>query len=66
MREYELEAAAEYVYKRGGAYGESYFPLIAIGRNMPDTYYHKNRALLAAGDLVQFDWAPDTTTTRAT
>jgi Xaa-Pro aminopeptidase len=59
MYEYELEAAAEYVYKRGGAYGESYFPLIATGRNMPYTHYHKNRAKLAGGDLVQFDWAPD-------
>jgi len=59
MFEYELEAAAEYVYKRGGAYGESYFPLIANGRNMPYTHYHKNRDRLRAGDLVQFDWAPD-------
>jgi Xaa-Pro aminopeptidase len=59
MYEYELEAAAEYVYKRGGAYGESYFPLIATGRNMPYTHYHKNRVRLADGDLVQFDWAPD-------
>jgi Xaa-Pro aminopeptidase len=57
--EYELEAAAEYVYKRGGAYGESYFPLIATGRNMPYTHYHKNQARLKDGDLVQFDWAPD-------
>ncbi len=59
MYEYELEAAAEYVYKRGGAYGESYFPLIADGRNMPYTHYHKNDAKLKDGDLVQFDWAPD-------
>ena len=59
MHEYELEAAAEYVYKRGGAYGESYFPLIADGPNMPYTHYHKNEATLKAGDLVQFDWAPD-------
>jgi Xaa-Pro aminopeptidase len=59
MYEYELEAAAEYVYKRGGAYGESYFPLIATGRNMPYTHYHKNLARLKDGDLVQFDWAPD-------
>ena len=59
MFEYELEAAAEYVYKRGGAYGESYFPLIANGRNMPYTHYHKNRDRLRDGDLVQFDWAPD-------
>ena len=59
MYEYELEAAAQYVYKRGGAYGESYFPLIATGANMPYSHYHKNRARLKDGDLVQFDWAPD-------
>ncbi|HVE32802.1 MAG TPA: Xaa-Pro peptidase family protein [Gemmatimonadaceae bacterium] len=59
MHEYELEAAAEYVYKRGGAYGESYFPLIAAGRNMPYTHYHRDQARLKEGDLVQFDWAPD-------
>ena len=59
MFEYELEAAAQYVYKRGGAFGESYFPLIANGRNMPYTHYHKNRDRLRKGDLVQFDWAPD-------
>jgi Xaa-Pro aminopeptidase len=59
MYEYELEAPAEYVFKRGGAYGESYFPLIATGANMPYTHYHKNRARLKDGDLVQFDWAPD-------
>ena len=59
MFEYELEAAAQYVYKRGGAHGESYFPLIANGRNMPYTHYHKNRDRLRKGDLVQFDWAPD-------
>ncbi|HEY9225572.1 MAG TPA: M24 family metallopeptidase [Gemmatimonadaceae bacterium] len=55
LYEYEPEAAAEYVYKRGGAYGESYFPLIATGANMPYTHYHKNRARLKDGDLVQFD-----------
>lgn len=59
MYEYELEAAAQYVYKRGGAYGESYFPLIATGANMPYSHYHKNKARLEDGDLVQFDWAPD-------
>ena len=59
MYEYELEASAEYVYKRGGAYGESYFPLIADGPNMPYSHYHKDRARLKSGNLVQFDWAPD-------
>jgi Xaa-Pro aminopeptidase len=59
MHEYELQAAAQYVYKRGGAYGESYFPLIANGPNMPYSHYHKGRSRLRDGDLVQFDWAPD-------
>jgi Xaa-Pro aminopeptidase len=59
MYEYELQAAAQYVYKRGGAYGESYFPLIANGPNMPYSHYHKGDARLRDGDLVQFDWAPD-------
>jgi Xaa-Pro aminopeptidase len=59
MYEYELQAAAQYVYKRGGAYGESYFPLIANGANMPYSHYHKGRSRLKDGDLVQFDWAPD-------
>jgi Xaa-Pro aminopeptidase len=59
MHEYELQAAAQYVYKRGGAYGESYFPLIANGPNMPYSHYHKGRSRLKDGDLVQFDWAPD-------
>ena len=59
MREYELEAAAEYVYKRGGAFAEAYFPLVAAGPNMPYTHYYNNDALIRDGDLVQFDWAPD-------
>ncbi|MEP6729592.1 MAG: Xaa-Pro peptidase family protein [bacterium] len=59
MYEYELQAAAQYVYKRGGAIGESYFPLIADGYNMQYGVYHKDRARLKDGDLVQFDWAPD-------
>ena len=46
------------MYKRQ-AFGESYFPLIASGRNMAYTHYHKSRTRLRAGDLVQFDWAPD-------
>ncbi len=59
MHEYELEAAAEYVYKRGGAWGEAYFPLIADGPRMQLTHYHKDEGKLVDGDLVQFDWAPD-------
>jgi Xaa-Pro aminopeptidase len=59
MYEYELQADAEFVFKKHGAYGPSYFALIATGRNTYYSHYHKNTARLEDGDLVQFDYAPD-------
>jgi len=59
MKEYELQADAEFVFKKGGAYGPSYFALIATGTNTYYSHYHKNTATLKDGDLVQFDYAPD-------
>jgi Xaa-Pro aminopeptidase len=59
MFEYELQADAEFVFKKHGAYGPSYFALIASGRNTLYSHYHRNTTQLQAGDLVQFDYAPD-------
>jgi Xaa-Pro aminopeptidase len=59
MTEYELQAPAEFVFKKGGAYGPSYFALIATGTNTYYSHYHKNTAVLKDGELVQFDYAPD-------
>src|SRR5215469_5062626 len=59
MHEYELQADAEFVFKKNGALGGSYFALIATGPNTYYTHYNKNTAVLQAGDLVQFDYAPD-------
>jgi len=59
LYEYQLQADAEYVFKDGGAYGASYFALIATGTNTLYSHYHKNTATLKDGDLVQFDYAPD-------
>ena len=59
MKEYELQADAEFVFKKWGAYGPSYFALIATGPNTFYSHYHKNTATLKDGDLVQFDYAPD-------
>jgi Xaa-Pro aminopeptidase len=59
MHEYELQATAEYVFKKYGSYGAAYFALVATGRNTFYTHYHANTARLAEGDLVQFDYAPD-------
>ena len=59
MYEYELQADAEFVFKKYGAYGAAYFALIATGQNTYYSHYHKNTAQLKDGDLVQFDYAPD-------
>lgn len=59
MHEYELQADAEFVFKKFGSYGAAYFALIATGRNTWYSHYHKDTAILQDGDLVQFDYAPD-------
>jgi Xaa-Pro aminopeptidase len=59
MKEYELQADAEFVFKKHGAYGAAYFALVATGQNTYYTHYNRNTATLANGDLVQFDYAPD-------
>lgn len=59
MYEYELQADAEFVFKKYGAYGAAYFALIATGQNTYYSHYHLNTAQLKDGDLVQFDYAPD-------
>jgi Xaa-Pro aminopeptidase len=59
MYEYELQAVAEYVFKKHGAQGPAYFALVATGPNTVYSHYHKGTRKLAAGDLVQFDYAPD-------
>lgn len=59
LYEYELQAVAEYVFKKGGAQGAAYFALVATGPNTVYSHYHKGTRKLADGDLVQFDYAPD-------
>jgi Xaa-Pro aminopeptidase len=59
LHEYELQADAEFIFKKFGAYGPSYFALIATGRNTFYSHYNKDTATIASGDLVQFDYAPD-------
>ena len=59
MTEYELQASGEFVFKKGGAFGPSYFALIATGENTYYSHYNRNTATVKDGDLVQFDYAPD-------
>jgi Xaa-Pro aminopeptidase len=57
--EYEVQAAADYVYRKHGAQGQAFFPLVATGRNTIYSHYHKGTAKLADGDFVQIDYGPD-------
>ena len=58
-REYELQAEADYVFRKNGALGAAYFALVATGRNTYYTHYHRGTDVLRDGELVQFDYAPD-------
>jgi Xaa-Pro aminopeptidase len=59
MYEYELQADSEFIFKKYGAFGASYFALIGTGPNSYYTHYHRNTAKLQDGELLQFDYAPD-------
>lgn len=57
--EFELAAAADYLYLRGGARGPGYRPIVASGANVWNAHYYRNDSLLQDGDLVLMDYAPD-------
>jgi Xaa-Pro aminopeptidase len=59
MYEYEIEAVADYVFKRHNAMGIGYFALVATGQNAAWPHYHAAQSQLADGDLVLFDYAPE-------
>jgi Xaa-Pro aminopeptidase len=59
VREYELEAAADFVFKKNNAQGIAYFALVANGTNAFWSHYHQAQDTLTAGDLVLMDYAPD-------
>ncbi len=57
--EYELEAAADYIFKKNNAQGIAYFALVATGTNSFWSHYHQAQDTLKNGDLVLMDYAPD-------
>lgn len=59
LYEYQLDAAARYVYQAAGARGEGYRSITAAGDNAYFGHYYRNDARLADGDLVLMDYAPD-------
>jgi Xaa-Pro aminopeptidase len=59
MYEYELEAIADYVFRKNNAQGPAYFALVASGQNAFWPHYHASQRQIKDGDLVLFDYAPD-------
>lgn len=58
--EYELDAAARYVYLVNGARLDAYRSITASGiDNINTGHYFRNTRMLESGDLVLMDYAPD-------
>ena len=60
LYEYQLDAAARYMFLAGGARLEGYRSITAAGTaNIWNGHYYRNDAQLKSGDLVLMDFAPD-------
>lgn len=57
--EYQLDAAAKYVFHLNGARGDGYASIIAGGTNAFMGHYFRKTDALRDGDLVLMDYAPD-------
>lgn len=57
--EYELDAAAKYIFYRNGAQGEAYYSLIASGPNAMFGHYNAGKRRMQNGEWLLFDFAPD-------
>ncbi|MFN0088020.1 MAG: aminopeptidase P N-terminal domain-containing protein [Blastocatellia bacterium] len=60
LYEYQLDAAARYLFLAGGARLEGYRSITAAGTpNIWNAHYYRNLGQLKDGDLVLMDFAPD-------
>ncbi|NEU09370.1 aminopeptidase P family protein [Flavihumibacter sp. R14] len=59
MYEYELDAAAKYIYYRNGAQGDAYYSLIASAENAYYPHYNAGKRLMKDGDFLLMDYSPD-------
>ena len=59
MYEHEIEAIADYIFKRHNAQGIGYYALVATGTNAFWPHYHAAQSRLEDGDMVLMDYAPD-------
>lgn len=60
LYEYQLDAAARYMFLAGGARLEGYRSITAAGTaNIWNGHYYRNTSQLKDGDLILMDFAPD-------
>ncbi|MDG2396032.1 MAG: aminopeptidase P N-terminal domain-containing protein [Flavobacteriaceae bacterium] len=57
--EYQLDAAAKYIFYQHGSQGEGYSSIIGGGSNAFMGHYFRKKDILKDGDLVLMDYAPD-------
>ena len=55
MKEYEVEALIEYVFRKSGASGPAYTTIVGAGANATILHYIQNDAELRDGDLLLID-----------
>ncbi len=59
MYEYELEAAARFVFTKLGARGDAFTPIVASGPNTVIWHYAANNREMQAGEIVYMDYGCD-------
>jgi Xaa-Pro aminopeptidase len=59
MYEYEIEAAARYVYTKRGARGDAFRPIVASGPNTVILHYSANNRQMKDGEIVYMDYGSD-------
>ena len=59
MYEYEVEAAARYVYTKRGARGDAFRPIVASGPNTVILHYSANNRQMKDGEVVYMDYGAD-------
>jgi Xaa-Pro aminopeptidase len=59
MYEYELEAAARFIFTKSGARGDAFRPIVASGPNTTTLHYSANNRQMQDGDVVYMDYGAD-------
>jgi Xaa-Pro aminopeptidase len=59
MYEYEIEAAARFVYTKRGARGDAFRPIVASGPNTIILHYSANNRKMLDGEVVYMDYGAD-------